>query len=347
MLLKLCLELYLLVFCVTFWVRSDNEEKCHEFTDLNIHNAIVGTGLKVQLLLYTRENSNCAGNLNSENSTAFTYLNVTRKTIFIIHGYRPTGAPPVWLNSTVQRLLYIQDMNIILVDWNRGATTVIYHHAAGKTKAVANILKALIDDMLLQGASLDSIYMIGVSLGAHISGFVGKMYNGSIGRITGLDPAGPLFNGQPPEERLDHTDAQFVDVIHSDIDGLGYRENLGHIDFYPNGGTDQPGCPTTILSGSEYFKCDHQRSVFLYLSTLTESCSITTYPCESYRDYRIGKCADCKEFLPMTCPVLGFNADKWKDYLVAKIPPVTKAFFDTSTKKPFCRMLQVEQYKEK
>lgn len=30
---------------------------------------------------------------------------------------------------------------------------------------------------------------------------------------------------------------------------LGYRESLGHIDFYANGGTDQPGCPKTIFAG--------------------------------------------------------------------------------------------------
>lgn len=35
------------------------------------------------------------------------------------------------------------------------------------------------------GFSLSSIQMIGVSLGAHISGFVGANLNGSIGRITG------------------------------------------------------------------------------------------------------------------------------------------------------------------
>lgn len=35
---------------------------------------------------------------------------------------------------------------------------------------------------------LDNIYMVGVSLGAHISGFVGEMYKGKLGRITGKVP---------------------------------------------------------------------------------------------------------------------------------------------------------------
>lgn len=336
MLPRLCLGLCFFLFCGNCSVKPDSEETCHEFTDLDLPDAIVGTELQVQLLIYTRDNANCALDLNKDNTTAFKYLDVSRKTIFITHGYRPTGSPPVWINEIVQKLLSVDDFNIILVDWNRGATTVLYHKAAGKCRDVAEILKSLIDKMLSQGGSLDSIYMIGVSLGAHISGFVGKMYNGSIARITGLDPAGPLFNGKPPEDRLQYTDAQFVDVVHSDIDALGYRENLGHIDFYPNGGTDQPGCPKTLMSGLEYFKCDHQRSVYLYIASLNESCSVVTFPCENYRDYRIGKCMDCQEFAPLSCPILGFYADKWKDYLVAKNPPVTKAFFDTAATKPFC-----------
>uniref|UniRef100_A0A8C5N050 Lipase H n=1 Tax=Leptobrachium leishanense TaxID=445787 RepID=A0A8C5N050_9ANUR len=337
MLLKVPPPWFLLTVCCLYcWVRADTDEKCYVFTSLKLHHAIVGTNLNVQLLLYTRENADCAGNLNLENSTAVKYLNVSRKTIFITHGYRPTGSPPVWISEIVHKLLSIQDFNIIFVDWNRGATTLLYHHAAAKTRDVANILKTLVDKMLSDGATLDSIYMLGVSLGAHISGLVGKMYNGQIGRITGLDPAGPLFTGKPPEERLHYGDAQFVDVIHSDIDGLGYRESLGHIDFYPNGGTDQPGCPETILGGSEYFKCDHQRSVFLYISSLNQTCQIDTFPCADYREYRMGKCTDCSSFSPLSCPMLGFYADKWKDYLVARNPPVTKAFFDTAPESPFC-----------
>lgn len=36
--------------------------------------------------------------------------------------------------------------------------------------------------------------------------------------LAGLDAAGPEFTGTSPEKRLDPTDAQFVDVLHTDMD---------------------------------------------------------------------------------------------------------------------------------
>ncbi|NXC39656.1 LIPH Lipase, partial [Penelope pileata] len=312
---------------------SDPRETCPAFTVLSFGNALIGTDLQVKLLLYTRQNEDCAEELNS---TASKYLDLTKKTTFIIHGYRPTGSAPVWIPRLVHLLLSAEDMNIILVDWNRGATTVIYGNASRNSKKVAEILKKFIDEMLVDGASLGSIHMIGVSLGAHISGFVGQMFEGNLGRITGLDPAGPLYRGKPPSERLDPTDAQFVDVIHSDTDGLGYADTLGHIDFYPNGGTDQPGCPMSIFAGMRYFKCDHQRSVLLFMASLTNSCNITTYPCDSYRSYRNGKCTSCEAFQPLPCPVLGYYAHKWKSSLTQRSHPATNLFFDTADEEPFC-----------
>ncbi|NXL89920.1 LIPH Lipase, partial [Alectura lathami] len=314
---------------------SDEEKNCPEFTDLNIGHALSGTELQVQLLLYTRKNQNCSERLIEHNVTASEYLNTSKKTVFVIHGFRPTGSPPAWLDDIKKLLLFSGDINLVIVDWNRGATTVIYPTAVENCRKVAEILKNYVDQMLAAGASLDSMYMIGVSLGAHIAGFVGQKYNGKLGRITGLDPAGPSFTREPPEGRLDPTDAQFVDVIHTDTDALGFKRPLGNIDFYPNGGMDQPGCPQTVFSGFQYFKCDHQRSVFLFLSSLRRKCNIIAYPCDSYTDYKRGKCVDCEAFQPMSCPVLGYYADSWKKQLLLKNSP-TKAYFDTSDKDPFC-----------
>ena len=72
----------------------------------------------------------------------------------------------------------------------------------------------------------------------------------------GLDPAKPFLTLENIDNRLDTTDADFVDVIHTDSGNLtglelGFFAPIGHIDFYPNGGTDQPGChlpPGTILN---------------------------------------------------------------------------------------------------
>ncbi|XP_070607858.1 lipase member H-A-like isoform X2 [Erythrolamprus reginae] len=327
------LRLCFFICFVAYYARAGQE--CSKFTDLNFGNAVIGTDLKVKLLLYTRRNKDCAELLDEHNITTSTYFNVTKNVVFIIHGYRFLGSPPIWIDNIRNVLLKKQDFNTIIVDWNRGATTVNYFSAVSSAKKVVPILTHLIDQMLENGVALDSIYMIGVSIGAHIAGFVGKTYNGKIGRITGLDPAGPSYARKLANERLDHTDAQFVDVIHSDADGFGLKEPLGNIDFYPNGGTDQPGCPKTILSGSSYFKCDHQRSVFLYISSLQYDCDITAYPCESYKDYRNGKCVSCN-FKSLPCPIVGYYADKWKDHFLERNPPLTKAYFDTSDKDPFC-----------
>jgi len=41
---------------------------------------------------------------------------------------------------------------------------------------------------------------------------------------------------------IDKSDANFVDIIHTNGNGLGLIKPLGHIDFYPNGGIAQLKC---------------------------------------------------------------------------------------------------------
>ena len=59
----------------------------------------------------------------------------------------------------------------------------------------------------------------GHSLGAHLVGHLGRAVQnagyGKIARVTGLDPARPVFDMVGMEWRLQPTDAEFVDVIHT------------------------------------------------------------------------------------------------------------------------------------
>ncbi|XP_034034373.1 lipase member H-like [Thalassophryne amazonica] len=321
-----------LLFLIT--VQICKAHSCAEFTDLRFHHSFIGTKLRVQLLLYTSANPTCGILLSHTNLSAHPQFNLSKPITFVIHGYRPTGSRPVWLNRIKQVLLDRKDMNVLIVDWNCGAANVNYLKAVENTYKAAENITAFIKMMVKYGASLSSIHMIGVSLGAHISGLVGANLNSTIGRITALDPAGPQFTITSPENRLDHTDAQFVDVVHTDVDALGYSMPLGHIDFYANGGKDQPGCPKTIFSGTSYFKCDHQRSVLLFIDSVDRTCDSRAFPCSSYSEYLDGHCLDCKQFGAAGCPIFGYDVTEWKNVLLKSHP--IKTYFMTNKAAPFC-----------
>lgn len=51
-----------------------------------------------------------------------------------------------------------------------------------------------------------------------------------------------MFITASAKDKLDESDAEFVDVIHSNALVQGQVERCGHADFYMNGGILQPGC---------------------------------------------------------------------------------------------------------
>ncbi|XP_071760515.1 lipase member H [Centroberyx gerrardi] len=312
---------------------SRADESCDNFTDLDLSHCFMGTSLYVRLLLYTRSNLNCGRELSHHRLSSQPLFDLSRPTAFVIHGYRPTGAPPIWIDHIVRLLAEQEDMNVVVVDWNKGAANLNYFIAVANTRQAAHNLTGFITTMQEEGASLSSVHLIGVSLGAHLAGFVGANLKGKIGRITGLDPAGPMFTGAMPDDRLDPSDAMFVDVLHTDMNSFGLSGTHGHIDYYANGGSDQPGCPKTIFSGKSYFVCDHQRSVFLYLCALNRTCSLTGYPCTSYSDFLDGRCLQCEAFKPAPCPVLGYDVSRWRDTLLRL--GQTKVFFSTTAMLPY------------
>ncbi|XP_076027817.1 phospholipase A1 member A isoform X2 [Genypterus blacodes] len=326
---------------------GDVEEEC---ADLNSNTwqeyRQQGLQLQVQYLLLTRINMDCARTFSQETLTRSKHaslFNASRPTKVIIHGYRALGSKPSWVKELARALLLAQDVNVVVVDWVYGASFA-YNLAVENYKEVAVQISILINQLQKHGSELGSFHFIGVSLGAHVAGFVGTLFEGKIGRITGLDPAGPMFKGADPFDRLDPSDAQFVDAIHTDSDHFGISIPVGHVDFYLNGGKDQTGCARSRFpSMYGYVICDHMRALHVYISALNGSCVLTGIPCFNYDAFLAGHCVDCQGVFKGVCPRIGLSENS--GIAVSPLPREQKLFLLTTSSSPFCAhhiLLQLE-----
>uniref|UniRef100_A0A8D1AR13 Lipase G, endothelial type n=1 Tax=Sus scrofa TaxID=9823 RepID=A0A8D1AR13_PIG len=183
-------------------------------------------------------------------------FNATAKTFFIIHGWTMSGMFENWLYKLVSALQTREKgANVVVVDWLPLAHQ-LYVDAVNNTRKVGHSVARMLD-WLQQGKedfSLGNVHLIGYSLGAHVAGYAGNFVKGMVGRITGLDPAGPMFEGVDIHKRLSPDDADFVDVLHTYTRSfglsIGIQMPVGHIDIYPNGGDFQPGCGLNDILGS-------------------------------------------------------------------------------------------------
>lgn len=146
-------------------------------------------------------------------------------------------------------------------------------------------------NFLQQNANLNlaNVTLIGFSLGAHVCGLAGKNFvDGKVEKIIGLDPAGPLFDFKDPDNRLSPESATYTECIHTGYK-FGIREPICHVDFYVNGGANQPGCEIVFLFDSVL--CSHSRAVHVYIESLSFPGAFYGDRCESL-DNALNK--DCK-----------------------------------------------------
>nr|XP_042898983.1 pancreatic triacylglycerol lipase [Parasteatoda tepidariorum] len=281
--------------------------------------------------LYTPDNPDEQYNLTIDiESLRNSPFNPDLPTKFIIHGFRSDVRDLNDIRHEIKQALLKQGQyNVIIVDWteNNGFP---YAQAASNTNNT--------------GIEPQTVHVIGHSLGGQIAGYVGERVP-NLGRITGLDPAGPFFQGLHTSVRLDTTDALFVDVIHSDggeyvLNGLGTSAPIGHIDFYPNGGRRQPGCfyaseSENIVGATVNFttkwlsnSCDHGRANEYFLESINNSnCKFLAVQCSSYKDFEKGLCSPNNS----TINEMGFHAVQ-----LPNLDLPAKFYLRTNASSPYC-----------
>ncbi|PAA54812.1 hypothetical protein BOX15_Mlig016265g1, partial [Macrostomum lignano] len=301
--------------------------------------------------LYTRRNVNTAQNLvyNNRDSVRKSNFRSSVPTKIIIHGFTDNGNSD-WNKAMKVALLNAGDYNVIQLDWSQG-NGYPYTLATANTRVIGALVAQFIVWLESNfGANRENFHLIGHSLGAHVSGYAGeRLSTGSkkLGRITGMDPAGPYFEYTHPEVRLDPTDARFVDAIHTDGDstlsiiklsgGFGLMQPVGHVDFYPNGGKSQPNCNeppsdsvSGIIGGTVWrMTCSHNRVRAMMISTIANPRrNYVAYPCASYEDFKAGRCRTCGT---TGCASMGMRAAEWRPNGRVNV----KMFLDTAGTEPF------------
>ncbi|XP_005102225.1 pancreatic lipase-related protein 2-like [Aplysia californica] len=140
----------------------------------------------------------------------------------VTHGFTESGSTS-WMLEMKDEFLKLEACNVILVDWKRGARAPNYNQAVANTRVVGAMIARLVDDLnICKNADFQDFHLIGHSLGAHVMGYAGeeieRLREVKLGRISGLDPAGPKFDGYSTVVKVDESDASFVDIIHTDAE---------------------------------------------------------------------------------------------------------------------------------
>ncbi|XP_063243720.1 lipase member H-A-like [Bacillus rossius redtenbacheri] len=253
----------------------------------------------IGFLLFTRQNPRSPHRLLAGDDARLrsSPFDLRAPTVVYIHGFSEHWAG---LGASAIRDAYLErgHYNVVVVAWQTMAAGPWYARAVANCKVCGRHTATFLDYLVSRGLDLASLHVVGFSLGAEVAGYVGGfLASGRLPRVTGLDPAFPLFVLRTSRNRLSRGDADFVDVIHTDGGAFGFPGALGHADFYPNGGTaPQPGCRLAqhLASGQlqDIVSCSHQRAWKLYAESVRSECSFRATRCHHWFAHVLGLCAD-------------------------------------------------------
>lgn len=106
-----------------------------------------------------------------------------------------------------------------------------------------------------------------------------------------MDPASYLFRYDKVDKRLAETDADIVEVIHTNGNRFGFKQPLGTIDYYPNGGMSQPSCLWSI-------GCSHRRAYAFFIESINNP-EFYAHRCDSLEDLQRNNCTNLSEVQKM------------------------------------------------
>ncbi|CAB4054737.1 PNLIP [Lepeophtheirus salmonis] len=192
--------------------------------------------IDLQIKLYTRQNRDKPNIFmyNDISNLNISNFNESRNTKMIVHGFG--GSCDKTLGPFNEGCIFKQGAKCILRRLVQGSnSSLLFPSSCQHSDSRKN----------------------GFSLGAHIY------------------PAGPIFTKLTASKKLDKSDADFVDIIHSNgkpftRGGLGDIEASGTLDFYPNGGQTQLGCPGFIVAQTSPLKGSRGRKGRIGLVTIGE-----------------------------------------------------------------------------
>lgn len=304
--------------------------------------------IKTEFLLFNKKNN------NQEEGLSYTNLSIINGSSFdvslplkiLVHGFTNNRSTP-WLNKLKETILEVDKVNVIIVAWGNGTAMPFYSNSTANTRMVGRqtglLVNAIREVFYKSNPRLLKIHCIGHSLGAHTCAYASNTASIRFNRISAMDPAGPNFEDYDEAVRCDASDADFVDAIHTNgnVGGLlalsfGIVMPSGHVDFYVNGGSFQPGCPsaTGVLGGvltgglpdpAKELGCSHQRVYQMYIESIKTSCSFIGFNCPSQAMFEKGECLSCDNF---QCSEMGYYADRFKGR--------GSMFLSTMQYAPFC-----------
>lgn len=223
-------------------------------------------------------------------------IDFTKPILLVTHGWLDNHNL-IWLQQIAQDAQHFLDTNVCIVGWDQLAKYNYFQAAKQNCRLVSDYLTRFVNFLTQEGMSLDIITLAGHSLGAHICGQVGNNLNGQIAEIYGIDPAGPLFTfpvDVGKQNRLDKSDAKYVQMILTTRYTLGVGSGDGHENFYPNGGTSpQPNCVFPVSSDAEMADqiiCSHLHSASLFRFSLDPSNAFKGRRCTNWVNYLLGSC---------------------------------------------------------